>query len=64
VLYYQHVAFLLKIRSHLAKSETLHATKINGNKCAFGFLEKNHIKIPPKSPSQAELTVHLILYYP
>jgi hypothetical protein len=47
-LFYLHVTFLLKLRSHLAKSELLQATKIKGTKRAFGFRETNNIQIHPK----------------
>ena len=48
VFVYEHVTFLLKVRSHLAKSELLHAHKKKINKRAFGFRETNHIHIHPK----------------
>jgi len=45
---YLRVTFLLKVRSHLANSELLTATKIKINKRAFGFRETNYIQIHPK----------------
>jgi len=45
---YLHVTFLSKVRSHLGNSELRRATKIKGNKSAFGFRETNHIHIHPK----------------
>jgi len=47
-LSYLQVTFLLKVRSHLAKSELLHATKIKGNKLEFGFRDTNDTSIHPK----------------
>jgi hypothetical protein len=41
---YLHVTFLLKVRSHLAKSGLLQTFKLKGNKRAF-FSLKNRIKI-------------------
>jgi len=38
----------LKVRSHLAKSVLLDATKIKGKKRGFGFREPDHISIHPK----------------
>jgi len=47
-LRYLLVTFLLKLRSHLAKSELLQGTKIKGNTRAFSFRETNHTQIHPK----------------
>jgi len=44
---YLHVTFLLKLRSHLHKSELLRVTTIKVNKRAFGFRETN----PPSNSS-------------
>jgi hypothetical protein len=48
VLGYVHVILPRTVRSHLAKDELLHATKVKGNNCAFSILERNHIPIHPK----------------
>jgi len=40
-LVYLHVTFALKVRTHLAISEPLHANKLNGNKCAIRFRKPN-----------------------
>ena len=48
VFVYEHVTFLSKLRSQLAKSELLHATKIKINKRTFGFRETKHVHIHSK----------------
>ena len=61
---YLHVIFKLKARSHLAKSELLHATKMKGDKRAFSFRETNYVsKFILKSQSQTVLILHSIFYY-
>ena len=40
---YVHLTFLLKVRSHLAYSELLHATKMKCDKRAFSFRKINYI---------------------
>ena len=60
---YLHVTFLLKLRSHLAKSELLQTTKIKDNKLHSVFVKEITLKFILKSPSQPEITLHLILYY-
>ena len=45
---YLHVTFLLKVRTHLHKSELIEVTKIKFNKRPFGFHETDHIQIHNK----------------
>jgi hypothetical protein len=45
---YLHAILLLKVRYHIAKFQLLQANMIKVNKTAFGFREKNHIKIHHK----------------
>jgi len=41
---YVHLTFVLKVRSKLAYSELLHATKMKCYKRAFSFRKINYIK--------------------
>jgi hypothetical protein len=60
---YLHVAFLLKVRSHLANSELLHENKLKGKNRAFSFDETNHIQIHPEVSNTDGIYIAFNFYY-
>jgi hypothetical protein len=45
---YLYVTFPLKVRSHLARSELIHATKMKSNKCVISFHKPNYTNFHPR----------------